>query len=53
VVNLVKQNISKFQSVLPPDVKVSYEFDQSGYVKTGVDGIDPGGFAGRPFLNPA
>jgi len=32
VVNLVKQNIPKFQSVLPPDVKVSYELDQSPYV---------------------
>src|SRR6267143_71819 len=29
VVNLVKQNLAKFQSVLPSDVKVSYEFDQS------------------------
>jgi multidrug efflux pump subunit AcrB len=32
VVNLVKQNILKFQSVLPADVKVSYEFDQSPFV---------------------
>lgn len=32
VVNLVKQNLPKFQSVLPDDVKVSYEFDQSPYV---------------------
>src|SRR5690349_8118779 len=32
VVNLVKRNIPKFQSVLPDDVKVSYEFDQSPYV---------------------
>jgi len=39
VVNLVKQNISKFQSVLPPDVKVSYEFDQSGYVKRALTGL--------------
>src|SRR6266513_428369 len=29
VVNLVKQNIPKFQAVLPDDVVVSYEFDQS------------------------
>src|SRR5881398_2379391 len=28
VVNLVKKNLPKFQSVLPDDVKVSYEFDQ-------------------------
>src|SRR5438876_1479574 len=32
VVNLVKQNIPKFQSVLPADVKISYEFDQSPHV---------------------
>jgi len=32
VVNLVKQNLPRFQSVLPDDVKVSYEFDQSPYV---------------------
>src|SRR5438093_432069 len=32
VVNLVKENLPKFQSVLPEDVKVSYEFDQSPVV---------------------
>ena len=32
VVDLVKENLPKFQSVLPDDVKVSYEFDQSPYV---------------------
>src|SRR4051794_19867685 len=32
VVNLVKKSIPKFQAVLPADVKVSYEFDQSPYV---------------------
>ena len=32
VVNLVKKNLSRFQSVLPDDVKVSYEFDQSPVV---------------------
>jgi len=32
VVNLVKGNLEKFQSVLPADVKVSYEFDQSPVV---------------------
>ena len=31
VVNLVKANLPKFQGVLPSDVKVSYEFDQSSY----------------------
>ncbi len=32
VVNLVKANLPKFQSVLPADVSVSYQFDQSPYV---------------------
>ncbi len=39
VVDLVKKNIPKFQSVLPADVKVSYEFDQSGYVKRALTGL--------------
>ena len=39
VVNLVKESIPKFQSVLPPDVRVSYEFDQSGYVKRALTGL--------------
>ena len=32
VVGLVRKNLARFQSVLPDDVKVSYEFDQSVYV---------------------
>jgi len=32
VVNLVRKNMAKFQSVLPDDVKISYEFDQSPVV---------------------
>jgi multidrug efflux pump subunit AcrB len=39
VVNLVTRNIPKFQSVLPSDVHVSYEFDQSGYVKRALTGL--------------
>jgi multidrug efflux pump subunit AcrB len=39
VVNLVRENIPKFQSVLPSDVHVSYEFDQSGYVKRALSGL--------------
>jgi len=39
VVNLVKQNLTKFQSVLPSDIKVSYEFDQSPYVKRAINGL--------------
>src|SRR5579864_866893 len=39
VVNLVKSNLSKFQSVLPSDVKISYEFDQSPYVTRAIGGL--------------
>ena len=39
VVNLVKQNLAKLQSVLPSDVKVGYEFDQSPYVTRAIAGL--------------
>jgi len=39
VVNLVKANLPKFQSVLPADVTVSYEFDQSPYVTRAIGGL--------------
>src|SRR5437016_6299955 len=39
VVNLVKRNLSRFQAVLPDDVVVSYEFDQSPYVTRANNGL--------------
>jgi multidrug efflux pump subunit AcrB len=39
VVGLVKANLPRFQAVLPPDVKVSYEFDQSPYVTRAIAGL--------------
>src|SRR6185369_280551 len=33
------QNVAKFQSVVPSDVKVSYEFDQSSYVTRAIRGL--------------
>ncbi len=39
VVDLVKSNIPKFQSMLPDDIKVSYEFDQSPYVTRAIFGL--------------
>jgi multidrug efflux pump subunit AcrB len=39
VVSLVKANLPKFQSVVPDDVKVSYEFDQSPYVTRAIAGL--------------
>src|SRR5439155_15852484 len=46
VVNLVKQNIPKFQAVLPPGVKVSYEFDQSPFVVRAILGLVEEGLLG-------
>src|SRR6266545_4918495 len=39
VVDSVKANLPKFQSVVPADVKVSYEFDQSPYVTRAIAGL--------------
>ena len=39
VVSLVKQNLSKFQSILPEGVTVSYQFDQSGLVKGAISSL--------------
>jgi len=39
VVNLVRKNIPKFQSVVPDDVKVSYEFDQSPVVLRAIEDL--------------
>jgi multidrug efflux pump subunit AcrB len=46
VVHLVKQNLARFQSVLPSDVKVSYEFDQSPYVTGAIAGLTLEGVLG-------
>jgi len=39
VVSLVKSNLAKFQSVLPEDIKVSYELDQSQYVTRAITSL--------------
>jgi multidrug efflux pump subunit AcrB len=49
VVNLVKKNLPKFQSVVPADVKVSYEFDQSPYVTRSIRGLTLEGGLGAVF----
>jgi multidrug efflux pump subunit AcrB len=46
VVNLVKDNLAKFQSVVPPSVKVSYAFDQSPYVTRAIRGLSLEGLLG-------
>ncbi|HXY39253.1 MAG TPA: efflux RND transporter permease subunit [Vicinamibacteria bacterium] len=39
VVRLVRANLAKFQAVLPDDVRVSYQFDQSPYVVRAIRGL--------------
>ena len=39
VVNNVRANLPKMQAVLPDDIKVSFEFDQSPYVTNSMKGV--------------
>jgi multidrug efflux pump subunit AcrB len=39
VVNRVKSELPKMQSLLPDDIKISFEFDQSTYVKNAIRGL--------------
>jgi multidrug efflux pump subunit AcrB len=39
VVNLVKENLPKFQAAMPTGANVSYEFDQSPYVTRAIRGL--------------
>ena len=39
VVNLVKEELPKLRAVVPDDVKVTYEFDQSPYVTNAITGL--------------
>ncbi|MGB6064912.1 MAG: efflux RND transporter permease subunit [Desulfomonilaceae bacterium] len=46
VVQAVKENLPRFQSVLPSDMKVSYEFDQAPYVTRAIAGLTMEGALG-------
>ena len=46
VVSLVKQNLPRFQSVVPEDVQVSYEFDQSPVVLQSIKSLAEEGALG-------
>ena len=46
VVNEVKASMSRFENVLPSDVQVSYEFDQSGYVTSSLASLVREGLLG-------
>ncbi|WP_425399945.1 efflux RND transporter permease subunit [Aeoliella sp.] len=39
VVNSIKEALPKMQAVLPDDIRVSFEFDQTPYVTRGVSGV--------------
>jgi multidrug efflux pump subunit AcrB len=46
VVDLVRKNLPRFQAVLPNDVTVSYEFDQSRYVRRAISSLIMEGLLG-------
>lgn len=46
VVKEIKDNIHLFQDVLPDDIKVGYEFDQSGVVKDSIKSLSFEGIVG-------
>src|SRR6266853_2083956 len=46
VVNEVKANLAQFQSVVPSDVKIDYEFDQSSYVRNALLSVVKEGLLG-------
>jgi multidrug efflux pump subunit AcrB len=46
VVNRVKSELPRMQSLIPDDIKVSFEFDQSTYVKNSIRGLATEGALG-------
>jgi multidrug efflux pump subunit AcrB len=46
VVNEVKSNLPQFQSVVPPDIKIDYVFDQSSYVRNSLLSVVKEGLLG-------
>jgi multidrug efflux pump subunit AcrB len=46
VVNAVKENLPRFQAVMPEDVKVSYEFDESPIVYRAIESVGVEGALG-------
>jgi multidrug efflux pump subunit AcrB len=39
VVNEVRQSLNRFQALLPSDIKITYEFDQSQYVRSALGAV--------------
>jgi multidrug efflux pump subunit AcrB len=55
VVDEVRQNIGRFQSLIPEDIKITYEFDQSQYVRAALlsvlrEGLIGAGLTGLMIL---
>src|SRR5207245_11601620 len=46
VVNEVKASLAQFQSVVPEDIKIDYEFDQSSYVRNSLLSVVKEGLLG-------
>jgi len=46
VVNEVNASLAQFQSVVPPDIKIDYEFDQSPYVRNSLQSVVKEGLLG-------
>src|SRR6266700_1301186 len=46
IVNEVKSSIPRFRSLIPDDIKISYEFDQSTYVKNALSSLVREGILG-------
>ena len=46
VVNAVKANLPNMQAVIPEDINVSFEFDQSPYVLRAIWGVGAEGLLG-------
>ncbi|HEY6946011.1 MAG TPA: efflux RND transporter permease subunit, partial [Candidatus Acidoferrum sp.] len=46
VVSEVKNNLAYFQSVVPPDIKIDYVFDQSSYVRNSLQSVVKEGILG-------
>jgi len=46
VVDALRDALSKMQAVLPPDVKISYEFDQSKFVREAINDVFHEGLLG-------
>ena len=46
VVNEVKANVAQFQSAVPSDIKIDYEFDQSAYVRNSLVSVVKEGLLG-------